>query len=114
MFGGRLVHYQLAQGHANRNDGDSVVISSILHTVYLLCDFLLLHLRRGAQEGLIVPPQSKSPVRLNKKPHCSSFSCLHRCTFPARGVVLAFLKVKSLHASDPLISLSGAAVWGGL
>lgn len=60
-------------------------IGSILHIVYLLCDFLLLHLRRGAQEGPIVPPQPKSPVRPNKKPHCSSFSCLHRCAFPAGG-----------------------------
>lgn len=60
-------------------------IGSILHIVYLLCDFLLLHLGRGAQEGPIVPPQCKSAVRPNKKPHCSSFSCLHRCAFPAGG-----------------------------
>lgn len=66
-------------------------IGSILHIVYLLCDFLLLHLGRGAQEGLMVPPQPKSPIRPNKKPHCSSFSCLHRCAFPAGGVVSAFL-----------------------
>lgn len=85
-------------------------IGSILHIVYLLCDFLLLHLRRGAQEGPIVPPQAKSPVRPNKKPHSSSFSCLLHCAFPARGVVLAFLKVKSLHVSDSLISLSGVSV----
>lgn len=89
-------------------------IGSILHIVYLLCDFLLLHLGRGAQEGLMVSAQPKSPIRPNKKPHCGSFSGLHHCTFPGRGVVLAFLKVKSPHVTDPLISLPGIGGGGGL
>lgn len=88
-------------------------IGSILHIVYLLCDFLLLHLGRGAQEGLMVSAQPKSPMRPNKKPHCGSFSGLHHCAFPGRGVALAFLKVKSPHVADPLISLPGIGGRGG-
>lgn len=90
-------------------------LAKFLHIVYLLCDFLL-HLGRGAQESLIFPHQPKSPVRPNKKQHCSIFFSSFLCSaFPVEGVALAFLKVKSLHDSAPLnFTVRGWQVWGSL
>ena len=56
--GGHNLYYQQLRVMPTRRMGAQIPlisIGSILHIVYLLCDFLPLHLRRGAQEGSIFP-----------------------------------------------------------
>lgn len=106
VFGGRCIHYQLARSHANRNDGG--VHSSPwyqLHSAHCL-----------PSVGL---PASSSWKRSTGRPDSPPEPKSHGATkqyatlwliFPSPprhifSVALAFLKVKSLHACDPLMSL---------
>lgn len=118
VFGGGRVHYQLAQSHANSGDGGGSSPQYMLHSARCLPPVGLpasSSWKRSTGRPDTPPhqpPRPKSLIRPNKKQHCSSLSCLHRCRFPAGGVLSAFLKVKSLHVSDPLISLSGGCCGG--
>lgn len=114
MFGGRPVHYQLSRANRNDGGGSRPRIGSILCIVYLLCDFLLLHLGRGAQEGLMVSTPSKTPVHPNKSCIVAHFPVSAASHFQPEGVLSLFLKVISLHVSDPLIPLSGVGVAASL